>query len=71
MNIKTIDDVLQSLLFQVDGTMNFVHSFPHSAISVALLVDKVIESRYSDNSIRLNIYLNQGRRNWNRLQSST
>lgn len=27
----------------VDGTMNFVHSFPHSAISVALLVDKVAE----------------------------
>lgn len=26
----------------VDGTMNFVHSFPHSAISVALLVNKVI-----------------------------
>lgn len=25
----------------VDGTMNFVHSFPHSAISVALLVNKV------------------------------
>jgi myo-inositol-1(or 4)-monophosphatase len=27
----------------VDGTMNFVHSFPHSAISVALLVNKVAE----------------------------
>lgn len=27
----------------VDGTMNFVHSFPHSAISVALLVKKVAE----------------------------
>lgn len=26
----------------VDGTMNFVHSFPHSAISVALLVNKVM-----------------------------
>lgn len=25
----------------VDGTMNFVHSFPHSAISVALIVNKV------------------------------
>lgn len=25
----------------VDGTMNFVHSFPHSCISIALLVDKV------------------------------
>lgn len=25
----------------VDGTMNFVHSFPHSAISVALLINKV------------------------------
>lgn len=27
----------------IDGTMNFVHSFPHSAISIALLVDKVTE----------------------------
>ncbi|KAG5677029.1 hypothetical protein PVAND_006816 [Polypedilum vanderplanki] len=27
----------------VDGTMNFVHSFPHSAISVALLVNKITE----------------------------
>ncbi|XP_058458003.1 inositol monophosphatase 1-like [Malaya genurostris] len=27
----------------VDGTMNFVHSFPHSCISIALLVDKVAE----------------------------
>lgn len=27
----------------VDGTMNFVHSFPHSAISVACLVNKVAE----------------------------
>lgn len=27
----------------VDGTMNFVHSFPHSCISVALLVNKVAE----------------------------
>lgn len=25
----------------VDGTMNFVHSFPHSAISVACVVEKV------------------------------
>lgn len=25
----------------VDGTMNFVHGFPHSAISVACLVNKV------------------------------
>jgi myo-inositol-1(or 4)-monophosphatase len=25
----------------IDGTMNFVHSFPHSAISIALLVNKV------------------------------
>lgn len=24
----------------VDGTMNFVHSFPHSCVSVALLVNK-------------------------------
>lgn len=27
----------------VDGTMNFVHSFPHSCISIALLVNKVPE----------------------------
>ncbi|XP_055372412.1 inositol monophosphatase 1-like [Condylostylus longicornis] len=27
----------------VDGTMNFVHGFPHSCISIALVVDKVIE----------------------------
>ncbi|CRL02942.1 CLUMA_CG015782, isoform A [Clunio marinus] len=27
----------------IDGTMNFVHSFPHSAISIALLVNKVTE----------------------------
>uniref|UniRef100_A0A182X4F0 Inositol-1-monophosphatase n=1 Tax=Anopheles quadriannulatus TaxID=34691 RepID=A0A182X4F0_ANOQN len=27
----------------VDGTMNFVHSFPHSCISIALLVGKVTE----------------------------
>lgn len=27
----------------VDGTMNFVHSFPHSCISIALLVERVAE----------------------------
>lgn len=27
----------------VDGTMNFVHGFPHSCISIALVVDKVTE----------------------------
>lgn len=27
----------------VDGTMNFVHSFPHSCISIALLVNKQAE----------------------------
>lgn len=27
----------------VDGTMNFVHSFPHSCISIALLVNKTTE----------------------------
>lgn len=26
----------------IDGTLNFVHSFPHSSISIALLVNKVI-----------------------------
>ncbi|XP_055530811.1 inositol monophosphatase 1-like [Wyeomyia smithii] len=27
----------------VDGTMNFVHSFPHSCISIALLIEKITE----------------------------
>ncbi|XP_034938791.1 inositol monophosphatase 1-like [Chelonus insularis] len=27
----------------IDGTMNFVHTFPHTCISVALLINKVIE----------------------------
>uniref|UniRef100_A0A336K7I9 Inositol-1-monophosphatase n=1 Tax=Culicoides sonorensis TaxID=179676 RepID=A0A336K7I9_CULSO len=27
----------------VDGTLNFVHGFPHSCVSIALLVDKVAE----------------------------
>lgn len=27
----------------VDGTMNFVHGFPHSCISIALVVDKITE----------------------------
>lgn len=27
----------------VDGTMNFVHSFPHSCISIALLINQVPE----------------------------
>jgi myo-inositol-1(or 4)-monophosphatase len=27
----------------IDGTMNFVHSFPHSSISIALLINKVTE----------------------------
>lgn len=27
----------------VDGTMNFVHSFPHSCVSIALLIKKVPE----------------------------
>lgn len=27
----------------VDGTMNFVHSFPHSCISIALLINKTAE----------------------------
>lgn len=31
------------VLSSADGTMNFVHSFPHSAISIALLIDKVTE----------------------------
>lgn len=26
----------------IDGTLNFVHTFPHSSISIALLVNKVI-----------------------------
>ena len=27
----------------IDGTMNFVHSFPHSAVSIALLINQVTE----------------------------
>lgn len=27
----------------IDGTMNFVHSFPHSAISIALLINRETE----------------------------
>lgn len=27
----------------VDGTMNFVHNFPHSCVSIALLVNKIAE----------------------------
>lgn len=27
----------------VDGTMNFVHSFPHSCVSIALLINKTAE----------------------------
>lgn len=27
----------------IDGTMNFVHSFPHSAISIALKINKITE----------------------------
>lgn len=27
----------------VDGTMNFVHSFPHACVSIALLVNKTTE----------------------------
>lgn len=36
----------------VDGTMNFVHSFPHSAISIALLVNKV--NQFINKSISFN-----------------
>lgn len=35
----------------IDGTMNFVHSFPHSAISIALLVNKVTEIGVVYNSV--------------------
>jgi len=38
-----LTDVPTWIIDPVDGTMNFVHSFPHSAISVALLVNKVTE----------------------------
>lgn len=36
-----LSDAPTWIIDPVDGTMNFVHSFPHSAISVALLVNKV------------------------------
>lgn len=35
----------------VDGTMNLVHGFPHSSISVALLVNKVTELAFVYNPI--------------------
>lgn len=35
----------------IDGTMNFVHSFPHSAISIALKVNKVTEIGIVYNSV--------------------
>jgi myo-inositol-1(or 4)-monophosphatase len=33
----------------IDGTMNFVHSFPHSAISIALKINKVNKTFFSAN----------------------
>lgn len=35
-----LTDLPTWIIDPVDGTMNFVHSFPHSCISVALLVNK-------------------------------
>lgn len=40
----------------VDGTMNFVHSFPHSAISIALLVDKVSKVLLEKKRVTTNIW---------------
>lgn len=36
-----LTDEPTAIIDPIDGTMNFVHSFPHSAISIALLVNKV------------------------------
>lgn len=36
-----LTDAPTYIIDPIDGTMNFVHSFPHSAISIALLVNKV------------------------------
>lgn len=35
-----LTDLPTWIIDPVDGTMNFVHSFPHSCISIALLVNK-------------------------------
>lgn len=39
---QQLTDAPTWIIDPVDGTMNFVHSFPHSCISIALLVDKVM-----------------------------
>jgi myo-inositol-1(or 4)-monophosphatase len=38
-----LSDAPTWIIDPIDGTMNFVHSFPHSAISIALLINKVTE----------------------------
>lgn len=40
---KKLTDAPTWIIDPVDGTMNFVHAFPHSCISVGLVVDKVTE----------------------------
>lgn len=37
-----LSDLPTWIIDPIDGTLNFVHSFPHSCISIALLVNKVI-----------------------------
>lgn len=38
-----LSDAPTWIIDPIDGTMNFVHSFPHSAVSIALLINKVTE----------------------------
>ncbi|XP_037810550.1 inositol monophosphatase 1-like [Lucilia sericata] len=40
---KKLTDAPTWIIDPVDGTMNFVHAFPHSCISVGLVVNKVTE----------------------------
>lgn len=47
----TLTDEPTWIIDPIDGTMNFVHSFPHSAISVALLVKKVKTFSFSSSNI--------------------
>lgn len=37
----TLTEAPTWIIDPVDGTMNFVHSFPHSCISIALFIDKL------------------------------
>lgn len=42
-NKLRLTDVPTWIIDPIDGTMNFIHSFPHSAISIAFLINKTTE----------------------------